>query len=99
MRRGVPSPSTWQARKTKLAYCSSDMPASCACAGAGQSTPAQPSSPAEIRAQRRFVSCRVAAIKRWCRSGGEPVSARVFASDQMVTIASIASTSASAVAG
>ena len=39
----------------------------------------------------------MAAIKRWCRSGGEPVSARVFASDQIVTIASIASTSASAV--
>ena len=46
-----------------------DMPASWACAGVGKSTPHQRSSCAAIRAQRRLVSSRVAAISRWCRSG------------------------------
>ncbi len=90
-------PSTWQARKTKCSYSSIDISASCACAFVGKTTPHQLSSPAAIRSQRRLASLRLEAIRRWWRSGGTRVRARVFSSAQIVTIACTNSISAAAI--
>jgi hypothetical protein len=50
-----------------------------------------------MRSQRRLASRRLEAIRRWWRSGGTRLSARVFDSAQTVTIASTNSISAAAI--
>ena len=57
------------------------------------SVPHQRISPRETRSQRRFASLRCVAIQRASRPGSARDIERVFVSDQIVTIASTASTS------